>query len=201
MTAEMQLIRLVHQADWTRLSLAAEVNDGSRLLLAPGRRYRVQTPDGAYGCDGERPWRLPKPDEDRSGRWIEGPKPPLPVLLCPAWLLRNSLLDDPAPEISPDGRPTGPEVSDEVLQFLHDSGTAAFDATLHEWFDLSAMLAPVPESARQAGFGGLGLLLDALTERWGRGRRPGLRAPHRRARPVSGRPPLRRQARREDPRV
>jgi hypothetical protein len=72
--------------------------------------------------------------------------------------------DDPAPEMAPDGRPTGPEVSDEVLQLLHDSGTAAFDATLHEWCDVSAMLSRVPESVRRTGFGGLGLLVDALTE-------------------------------------
>jgi hypothetical protein len=43
MGAEADVLRLVQRADWTRLSLAAEVNDGSRLLLAPGRRYREQT--------------------------------------------------------------------------------------------------------------------------------------------------------------
>jgi hypothetical protein len=72
MTAEADAIRLVlplvQEADWTRLSLAAEVNDGSTLLLAPGRRYRVQTPDGVRGCDGERPWRLSALDEDRDAQ-------------------------------------------------------------------------------------------------------------------------------------
>jgi hypothetical protein len=308
MTAEADVIRLVHRADWTLLSLAAEVNDGSRLLLAPGRRYRKQTPDGVWGCDGERPWRLPALDEDQDAHWIEGPEPPLPMLLCPAWLLRSSRLevlghatacgrdalhviaterpgtgepltslrpgrtealvdaelgillrvswlppedeppdltelvsleldpvidpaqfapppgsvvaeswseafgtagpffaaakttaglaaaglgawikhrthqrtqagadpadaeaampqDDPAPEMSPDGRPAGPEVSDEVLRLLHDSGTAAFDATSHEWFDVSALLSQVPESVRRTGFGGLGVLVGALAER------------------------------------
>jgi hypothetical protein len=43
MTGEPDLISLLHRADWTRLSLSAEVNDGSTLLIAPGRRYRVQT--------------------------------------------------------------------------------------------------------------------------------------------------------------
>ena len=61
MGTEADVIRLVQRADWTRLSLAAEVNDGSRLLLAPGRRYREQTPDGVRGCDGERSWRMPAP--------------------------------------------------------------------------------------------------------------------------------------------
>ena len=93
MATETDVIRLVHRADWTRLSLLAELNDGSRLLLAPGRRYRKQTPDGVRGCDGERPWRLPALDEDRDAHWIEGPEPPLPMLLCPAWLLRSSRLE------------------------------------------------------------------------------------------------------------
>ena len=93
MAAEADVIRLVHRADWARLSLAAEVNDGSRLLLAPGRRYREQSEDGVSGCDGERPWRLPALDEDRGGHWISGPEPPLPMLLCPAWLLRSSRLE------------------------------------------------------------------------------------------------------------
>jgi hypothetical protein len=304
MAAEADVIRLVHQADWTRLSLAAEVSGGSRLLLAPGRRYRMQTPDGTLGCDGERPWRLPALDEDRDAHWISGPEPPLPMLLCPAWLLRSSRLevlghvtacgrdalhvvaterpgirepmtpvragrtgalvdaelgillrvswlppedeppdvtelvsleldpaidpaqfapppgsviaegwggafgsagpffaaaktaaglaaaglgewvkhrpraeadppdaeaampqDDPAPEMSPDGRPTGPEVSDEVLRLLHDSGTAAFNARCHEWYDVSALLSQVPESVRKTGFGGLGVLVSALAGR------------------------------------
>jgi hypothetical protein len=310
MTAEVDLIRLIQRTDWTRLSLAAEVNDGSRVVLAPGRRYREQTPDGVRGCDGERPWHLPAPDEDRDTHWTGEPGPPLPMLLCPAWLLRSSRLevwghitacgrdalhvvaterpgvgvpvsptrvrpgrtealvdaelgillrvawlppgdeppdvtelvslevdpvvdrtrfapppgsivaeswsealaaggpvwaaakataglaagglgalikywphrqdrsgtdaqnaeaampqDDPAPEMSPDGRPAGPEVSDEVLQLLHDSGGVAFEATLHEWSDISAMLSQVPESVRRAGFGGLGMLVSALTER------------------------------------
>lgn len=47
---------------------------------------------------------------------------------------------------------------------LHDSGTAAFEATLHEWHDLPAILSQVLEGARRAGFGGLGMFLDALTE-------------------------------------
>ena len=101
MTAEADVIRLVQRADWTRLSLAAEANDGSRLLLAPGR-HREQTPargggrqsqHGVRGCDGERSWRMPVPGEDPDVHWVEGPQPPLPMLLCPAWLLRSSRLE------------------------------------------------------------------------------------------------------------
>jgi hypothetical protein len=93
MAAEMDVIRLVHRADWTRLSLAGEVDDGSRLLLAPGRRYREQGPDGLRSCDGERSWKMSASKEDRNAHLVQGPRPPLPMLLCPGWLLRNSRLE------------------------------------------------------------------------------------------------------------
>jgi hypothetical protein len=314
MTAEAEVLRLVQEADWTRLRLATETNDGTRVLLAPGRRFREQTPDGLRGCDGERPWRMPELGEDRDVSWTGGPKPPLPMLFCPAWLLRSSRIEvrghvtacgrdalhvvateratigdrvrssrlrsgrtealvdaelgillrvtwfppedadpdiespevtelvsldldpvtdpaqfaappgsvraetwseaidaggpaaavaktaaglaagglsalirnwptvraradadpadpeavmpanEPPPEISPAGRPAGPQVSDEVLRVLHDSGTAAFQATMHEWHDFPAIVSQAPEGARRAGFGGLGMLLDTLAE-------------------------------------
>ena len=317
MTAEAEVLRLVQEADWTGLRLATETNDGSRVLLAPGRRFREQIPDGLRGCDGERAWRMPGPGQDRDVSLTGGPKPPLPMLFCPAWLLRSSRIevrghvtacgrdalhvvateratigdrvmprrlrsgrtealvdaelgillrvawfppedadpdiespevtelvsldldpatdaaqfaappgsvvgeswveafnaggpaaavaktaaglaagglsalirywptvraradadpadpeavmpaDDPPPEISPVGRPAGPQVSDEVLQVLHNSGTAAFQATMHEWQDLPAIVSQAPEGARRAGFGGLGTLLDTLAEHSG----------------------------------
>ncbi len=308
MTGEPDLISLLYRADWTRLSLSAEVNDGSTLLIAPGRRYRVQTGGYVTGCDGDRPWRLSQhdPDEheiDGKVHWVSGPEPPLRTLLCPAWLLKGSRLeerervsacerdalrvvvtrrpgvrggtvpaqfragdgevivdaelgillrvawmaggeapdvtelvslelnpvidpaqftpppgslpgerlgeglgaggpawwavktaaglaagglgawikyspfshgqpsaantdaeadiprDDPAPELSQDGRPSGPQLSDEILHLLHDSGPGQFTATLHQWHDLGAMLSQVPAAARRAGFGGVGLLV------------------------------------------
>jgi hypothetical protein len=315
MTGEPDLISLLHRADWTRLSLSAEVNDGSTLLIAPGRRYRVQTGEYVTGCDGDRPWELSQHDVDGheldgTVHWISGPEPPLRTLLCPAWLLKSSRLeargrvsacgrdalrvvvtrrqgiwggtvpaqfragdaevivdaelgillriawtggreapdvtelvsldlnpvidparftpppgsligesfgeglgtagpawwavktaaglaagslgasirywpfshgqpsaantgdpeadiphDDPAPELSQDGRPSGPQLSDEVLHLLHDSGTGEFAATLHEWHDFGAVLSQVPAAARRTGFGGLGLLVDSITER------------------------------------
>jgi hypothetical protein len=314
MTAEAEVLRLVQEADWTQLRLATETNDGTRVLLAPGRRFREQTPDRLRGCDGERAWRMPDPGKDRDVSLTGGPKPPLPMLFCPAWLLRSSRIEvrghvtacgrdalyvvateratigdrvmprrlrsgrtealvdaelgillrvtwfppedadpdiespevtelvsleldpindpaqfaappgsvraetlteafdaggpatavaktaaglaagglsalirnwptvraradadpadpeavmpagDPPPEISPAGRPAGPQVSDEVLRVLHKSGTAAFQATMHEWQDLPAIVSQAPEGARRAGFGGLGTLLDTLAE-------------------------------------
>ncbi len=68
---------------------AAAPSDPTRLLIAPGKRYRKDSPDGQFasGCDGEHIWqwwRQPPPGEVRlSGR----PEPPIPALLCPSWLL------------------------------------------------------------------------------------------------------------------
>jgi hypothetical protein len=70
--------------------------------------------------------------------------------------------DDPAPR---DGSgPATPPVSDELLHLLYRSGTAAprLTATLHDWFDFGALLEAVPESARGAGFGGVGFLVDTF---------------------------------------
>ena len=59
-------------------------------------------------------------------------------------------------------------VSDEVLDLLYRGGLelAPFSGTLHEWTDgdvvAGAMLRAVPESARRAGFGGVGFLVDTV---------------------------------------
>ncbi len=62
----------------------------------------------------------------------------------------------------------GPLASDEVLRLLHsspDRWSPGITATLHQWHDVAAMLAKLPDSARRAGFGGLGSLVDAAGER------------------------------------
>jgi hypothetical protein len=69
--------------------------------------------------------------------------------------------DEPAPA---DPSP----VSDEVLHLLHrseDLRTPGIAATVHQWYDGTAMFSLIPEGAREAGFGGLGSLLDAAGER------------------------------------
>ena len=314
MIGEPDLIALLYRADWTRLSLSAEVNDGSTLLVAPGKRYRMQTGEHVEGCDGDRPWELRQrtmtEGTAREVHMYGGPEPPLRPLLCPAWLLTGSRLevrgrmsacgrdalhvvatrrpsirssrglirlpdggaevivdaelgillslawladgqaadvtalvrleldpvtdpelfsppagslvaeesfdeflgplgpvvgavktaagvaagglgawiryspighrqpttdpgdaetaiprDDPAPERAPDGRPAGPPVSDAVLHMLQERGTGEFAATLHQWYDYGAMLSQLPAGARRTGFGGLGLLADAVSGR------------------------------------
>jgi hypothetical protein len=318
MTGEAELVRLLHRADWTRLSLSARVSNGSTLVVAPGKRYRLEAADYVRGCDGARPWELSDEDDDDDDadsdgevHWISGPEPPLRDLLCPAWLLTGSRLEvrgrvracgrdaldivvtarpsfhhrfasdlrhgpveavvdaelgillrvvqsgyshqpettefvtadfepdidpaqfrpppgslraesfseamgggglawratktaaglaagglgalikygprppdrpapedgidiepaipveDPAPQVSADGLPIGARVSDDLLNRLHAGGPGAFTATMHHWMDPSVLASRVPESARRAGFGGLGYLMDALGERDG----------------------------------
>lgn len=96
MTGEPDLISLLYRAEWTQLTLSAQVNDGSMLLIAPGRRYRLQAPDYLAGSDGDRPWEVSQ--DDGAGiqgtvHRIRGPRPPLDQLLCPAQLLKRSRLD------------------------------------------------------------------------------------------------------------
>jgi hypothetical protein len=60
------------------------------LLLAPGKRYRAEIPDGQWvkGCDGERVWEwFPELPPSTEVRLFGGPRPPLPTLLAPSWLL------------------------------------------------------------------------------------------------------------------
>jgi hypothetical protein len=313
MAGEPVVIGLLHRADWTRLSLTAETGDGSTVLLAPGRRYRFESRDLVTGCDGTRAWEMPGDDQDDArgqARWVTGPEPPLPELLCPARLLVGSRLQvrgrvracgrdawdvlvtrrpgsrgmasavtrqrsgsvravvdaelgivlrlvrqaeapepevtefvrldldlvidparfapppgsrlgessggalggadpawraakmvagvaagglgawlrysqsgrpqpdpggedaaarmprsDPPPEMTADGMPAGAPVSDELLTRLHAGGAGYFTAAVHDWLDLPAMASQIPEAARRAGFGGLGLLADTVSER------------------------------------
>lgn len=66
------------------------------LLVAPGKRYRLESADGQYaaGCDGEHAWQWfaePLPP-GMSIRSDDRPRPPLPVLLTPRWLLARHRL-------------------------------------------------------------------------------------------------------------
>ena len=71
---------------------------------------------------------------------------------------------DPAPAVSPDGRAAGAPVADEVLTLLRAGGPGGFTATMHQWFDLGGLASAVPAAARRSGFGGLGYLMDAVSE-------------------------------------
>ena len=64
-----------------------------RLLVAPGRRYRLETigEDGQkllQGCDGDRPWyQVSQPEDGSRLQIFGGPQPPDPESLHPSWLL------------------------------------------------------------------------------------------------------------------
>jgi len=63
--------------------------------------------------------------------------------------------------LEPEG---GPPPPDDLPYLLYRSGeNPAFTATVHEWHDLSAMTARVPDSVRSAGLGGVGYLIDSVT--------------------------------------
>ncbi len=79
--------------------------------------------------------------------------------------------EEPETEMPPDAEPLpadAPAATDEVLHLLRasrDRWAPGIAATLHQWHDIAAMLAQVPDGARRAGFGGLGHLIDAAGER------------------------------------
>jgi hypothetical protein len=78
--------------------------------------------------------------------------------------------DEPAPDGPGDAAAPAPQeggLPDEVLHLVYRSGLTVptFRATLHQWFDASAVLAAVPQSARGTGFGGVGFLVDAVRDR------------------------------------
>src|SRR6266581_5504910 len=110
MTGLRNVIGLLYRADWTRLSLSAEVRlerDGdlelggyssgrAALLIAPGGRYRLEhgdEPEYVRGSDGERGWAW-RPGLAASPALAEADdEPPLPELLCPSSLLGGFTLD------------------------------------------------------------------------------------------------------------
>src|SRR5262249_36340149 len=77
---------------------------------------------------------------------------------------------DPAPAVLPDGRAAGAPVAGEVLSLLRAGGQGGFTATMHQWFDLGGLASAVPASACRSGFGGLGYLMDAVSETAGAAR-------------------------------
>ena len=57
-------------------------------------------------------------------------------------------------------------LTDEVLHLVYRSGLGApsLRATLHQWADLDAVIAAVPQPVRDTGFGGVGFLVDAVRD-------------------------------------
>jgi hypothetical protein len=75
--------------------------------------------------------------------------------------------EEPEAEMPPDPEPLpgdAPAVTDQLLHLLYDNRASGFTATLHQWQDMAAMLARVPDGLRRLGFGGLGHFFDAAGE-------------------------------------
>jgi hypothetical protein len=75
MSGGPDLVSLLYHVDWAQLSLSAVANDGMRILVAPGQRYRVEAGDYLTGCNGDRPWRLDAEDAqnaDGDVHWSAG---------------------------------------------------------------------------------------------------------------------------------
>ena len=132
-----EVIGLLHRADWTRLSLSAEVRFESgraALLIAPGGRYRLegQDEDGlVQGNDGQRGWTGGRrPVRALRGRGWPRRRSARPRALLPADLLDGHALDILGP-VTVGGRDAiaiaaTPRAGDR----LHDRVEAAVDAEL-----------------------------------------------------------------------
>jgi len=75
--------------DWLRAT-AESAADESSLLVAPGKRYRLERTDRSrvLGCDGERVWQwFADVPPGAAVTFERQPLPPVPALLAPAWLL------------------------------------------------------------------------------------------------------------------
>ena len=85
----------------------------------------------------------------------------------PVWVTGSAGTDGTGPASDEGGIPP----SDEILHLLYRGGVelAPFTATLHEWTDGAALIAAVPQSARQAGFGGVGFFVDSVLHNADRG--------------------------------
>ena len=70
----------------------------------------------------------------------------------------------PVPDPAPLDPADGPPPPDDLLHLLYLSGEPRdLAASSTQWHDLAAITARVPENAREAGHGGVGYLLDAMT--------------------------------------
>ena len=96
--------------------------------------------------------------------------------LVKSWASRSFEQDTrerPVAEMPPDPEPLpagGPAVTDQMLHLLYDSRdrwATGITATLHHWQDMAALLTQVPDSVRRLGFGGVGHVIDAGSERAG----------------------------------
>jgi hypothetical protein len=192
------VIGLLYRADWTRLSLSADMRFESDRDLAQRRRRTARPPEfpdrpaGRFRADpdGGPPTWDKRPEEERDGYHRRRAT----LLMAPGGRYRQEFGDDPPgrvqgsdgerswiwyrPDLAPgpgfsvyggnepathDANGHSP-ASDDLLYRLYRSGeNPVFRGTLHQWRDLAAMAACIPERIRAAGHGGAGYFLDMAT--------------------------------------
>jgi hypothetical protein len=165
--------------EFTRLSLRADADadaDAARFTAPAGSVFYERGLHGA-SSSGQVSWAIPKTVAGLAAGGLGAAIRYTPSWrdafgsTSPAWQ-RATEEDDAEAEMPRDepapvsGTAAAPTVGDEVLHLIHRGGAelASFTGTLHHWFDGVALLSAVPESARKVGFGGVGLLVDALGE-------------------------------------
>lgn len=102
MTSLPEIVALMYRADWTKLSLSADVQ-GEHVLIAPGRRCRSEHGSCVNSRDGDRTWML---DRELPGEMMTwgGLDPPFPEHFDPAGQLSAFALTYPGDEVTQDRR-------------------------------------------------------------------------------------------------
>ena len=133
-----EVIGLLHRADWTRLSLSAEVRFESgraALLIAPGGQYRMQHQDEdgpVQGNDGQRGWTWwPSGRSEPSAAEVGlDDARPVAVLFCPQDLLDGYVLEILGPVTACGRDAIAIAATPRAGDRLHEHVEAAVDAEL-----------------------------------------------------------------------
>jgi outer membrane lipoprotein-sorting protein len=133
-----EVIGLLHRADWTRLSLSAEVRFESgraALLIAPGGHYRIERQDEdavVQGNDGQRGWTWwPSGRSEPSAAEVGlDDARPVAVLFCPQDLLDGYVLEILGPVTACGRAAIAIAATPRAGDRLHEHVEAAVDAEL-----------------------------------------------------------------------
>ena len=165
--------------EFARLTVLADVDD-ARFTAPPGSVFYERGLHGATSS-GRVSWAIPKTVAGLAAGGLGAAIRYAPSVRgafgssSPTWQRATEESDpdaqmpqdEPAPVSGTAAFASAVTVGDEVLHLIYRSGgaePAPFTGTLHSWMDGPALLSAVPESARKVGFGGVGLLVDALSE-------------------------------------
>ena len=167
-------ILLRHEEILDGRTLSVTELTGIRIDPSPADDEQFLPPGGWDSVPGDAPWTAPRGPGREASKLIAGLAAGGIGALVRSSRSRpfeQATREEPDTEMPPDAEPLpadAPAATDEMLHLLRDSRdrwAPGIAATLHQWHDIAAMLAQVPDGARRAGFGGLGHLIDAAGER------------------------------------